>query len=63
MNSVGFLEKLLGGAEVEWKRLGDVVRIKNGKDHKTLGKANFRYTAPVESCDMQTPTLTTSLQS
>ena len=27
--------------EVEWKRLGDVVRIKNGKDHKTLGDGEF----------------------
>lgn len=41
MNSAGFLEKLLDGAEVEWKRLGDVVRIKNGKDHKTLGEGKF----------------------
>ena len=37
MSGVNFLEKLLDGAGVEWKRLGDIVRIKNGKDHKTLG--------------------------
>jgi type I restriction enzyme S subunit len=27
--------------EVEWLRLGDIVRIKNGKDHKILGDGNF----------------------
>jgi len=26
---------------VEFKRLGDIVRIKNGKDHKTLGEGDF----------------------
>jgi type I restriction enzyme, S subunit len=26
---------------VEFKRLGDIVRIRNGKDHKTLGDGNF----------------------
>ena len=26
---------------VEFKRLGDIVRIKNGKDHKTLGDGEF----------------------
>ncbi|MBG0596505.1 hypothetical protein B9Q32_24000 [Enterobacter kobei] len=38
---MSYLEKLLDGAEVEWKRLGDVVRIKNGKDHKSLGEGEF----------------------
>lgn len=38
---VDFLEKLLDGAEIEWLRLGDVVRIKNGKDHKSLGDGEF----------------------
>ena len=36
-----FMKKLLDGVEVEWKRLGDVVRIKNGKDHKALGEGEF----------------------
>jgi type I restriction enzyme, S subunit len=38
---MSFLEKLLNGVGVEWKRLGDVVRIKNGKDHKSLGDGKF----------------------
>ena len=38
---MSFLEKLLDGVGVEWKRLGDVVRIKNGKDHKSLGDGKF----------------------
>ncbi|SAF01383.1 type-1 restriction enzyme specificity protein [Enterobacter cloacae] len=41
MSEMSYLEKLLDGAEVEWKRLGDVVRIKNGKDHKSLGEGEF----------------------
>lgn len=32
-------ERCPGG--VEFKRLGDIVRIKNGKDHKTLGDGEF----------------------
>ena len=35
------MEKLLDGVAVEFKRLGDVVRIKNGKDHKSLGDGAF----------------------
>ena len=31
MSKVGFLEKLLDGAEVEWKKLGEVAKIKNGQ--------------------------------
>ncbi|MEQ9917720.1 restriction endonuclease subunit S [Pectobacterium aroidearum] len=38
---MSYLEKLLDGAEVEWKHLGDVARIKNGKDHKSLGEGEF----------------------
>lgn len=41
MSEMSYLEKLLDGAKVEWKRLGDVVRIKNGKDHKSLGEGEF----------------------
>ncbi len=31
MSERGFLEKLLDGASVEWKTLGDVVKIQRGK--------------------------------
>ncbi|MCX2317334.1 restriction endonuclease subunit S [Klebsiella quasipneumoniae] len=41
MNELSYLEKLLDGAEVKWKRLGDVARIKNGKDHKSLEDGEF----------------------
>lgn len=38
---MNYLDKLLDGVAVEWKRLGDVARIKNGKDHKKLGEGEF----------------------
>lgn len=41
MSCVNYLDKLLDGMVVEWKRLGDLVRIKNGKDHKALGEGEF----------------------
>lgn len=41
MRSVNFLKKLLDGVAVEWMRLADVARIKNGKDHKSLGDGKF----------------------
>ena len=41
MKNLEFIEKLLDGVGVEWKRLGDLVRIKNGKDHKALGEGEF----------------------
>lgn len=41
MSELSYLEKLLDGVDVEWKRLGDVARIKNGKDHKALGEGEF----------------------
>ncbi|MCK9246912.1 MAG: restriction endonuclease subunit S [Anaerolineaceae bacterium] len=41
MSKMSFLDKLLDGVEVEWKRLGNVVRIKNGKDHKTLADGKY----------------------
>ncbi|MCU6224024.1 restriction endonuclease subunit S [Morganella morganii] len=41
MSELSYLEKLLDGVEVEWKRLGDVARIKNGRDHKSLGEGAF----------------------
>lgn len=41
MSGASFLEKLLDGAGVEWKALGEVARIRNGKDHKSLGDGEF----------------------
>ncbi|EPL6466526.1 restriction endonuclease subunit S [Proteus mirabilis] len=41
MRQLSYLEKLLSGEEVEWRRLGNVARIKNGKDHKLLGEGMF----------------------
>jgi type I restriction enzyme S subunit len=41
MSKLSYLEKLLDEAEVEWKNLSDVARIKNGKDHKSLGEGKF----------------------
>lgn len=35
------MKNLLDGVTVEWKRLGDVARIKNGKDHKKLADGKF----------------------
>src|SRR5690606_41832061 len=34
---MSYLEKLLDGVEVEWKRLEDVLKIKNGKSYNTFG--------------------------
>lgn len=36
MSNLSFLEKLLDGAAVEWKALGEVAKIKHGKDWKAL---------------------------
>ncbi|EFA3934632.1 restriction endonuclease subunit S [Escherichia coli] len=36
-----YLEKLLDGVEVEWLPLSDLVRIRNGKDHKSLSEGEF----------------------
>jgi type I restriction enzyme, S subunit len=36
MSSVNFMEKLLDGVAVEWKSLGEVLTIKNGKDYKSF---------------------------
>ena len=41
MSEMNYLDRLLNGVAVEWKRLGDVARIKNGKDHKALGEGGF----------------------
>ncbi|EGQ8324774.1 restriction endonuclease subunit S [Morganella morganii] len=41
MNELSYLEKLLDGVGIEWKCLSDVARIKNGKDHKSLGEGKF----------------------
>ncbi|MBX8659135.1 restriction endonuclease subunit S [Citrobacter freundii] len=41
MSKLSYLEKLLNEANFEWKNLSDVARIKNGKDHKSLGEGKF----------------------
>ena len=41
MSKLSYLEKLLNEAKFEWKNLSDVARIKNGKDHKSLGEGKF----------------------
>jgi hypothetical protein len=63
MSELSYLEKLLDEAEVEWKNLSDVARIKNGKITSPLAKASSRFMVPVESCDMQTTTPIISPQS
>lgn len=40
MSDLGFLKKLLDGAEVESKPLGKIAQIKHGKDWKNLGEGN-----------------------
>lgn len=41
MNDFSLMGKLLDGVEVEWKALGDIVKIKNGKDHKQLNDGSI----------------------
>lgn len=41
MSGVDFLSKVLDGAEVEWKPLESVAKIKHGKDWKKLGTGQF----------------------
>jgi len=41
MSEESYLEKLLDGAEVVWMPLGEVVRIKHGKDWKKLNPGNI----------------------
>lgn len=41
MMKSSYIEKLLKGAKVEWKRLGEIVKIKNGKDWKRLNVGNI----------------------
>jgi type I restriction enzyme S subunit len=42
MKEASFLEKLLGGAEVGWKPLGEVVKIKTGQSvNKEMISANL----------------------
>lgn len=36
-----YIEKLLQGAEVEWKKLGEVCKIKNGKSYKHLNDGDI----------------------
>jgi len=40
VSDLGFLEKLLDGAEVEWKPLEKIAQIKHGKDWKNLGEGD-----------------------
>jgi len=40
MNKNRSIKELLDGVDVEWKKLGDVAKIKNGKDWKKLNKGN-----------------------
>jgi type I restriction enzyme S subunit len=40
VSDLGFLEKLLDGAEVEWKPLEKIAQIKHGKDWKTRASSN-----------------------
>ncbi|BFQ94606.1 restriction endonuclease subunit S [Gallibacterium anatis] len=41
MKHNAFLEKLLQGASVEWKTLGEVAIIRHGRDWKSLGAGNI----------------------
>ncbi len=41
VSKMSFMEKLLDGVEVEWKVLAEVVKIKNGKDWKSLGDGDI----------------------
>ena len=36
MSGVSFLEKLLDGEAVEWKELGDVIRLEKGRQLRNL---------------------------
>ena len=36
-----YLQQLLKDQKVEWKKLGEVCRIKNGRDYKHLGEGNI----------------------
>ncbi|ECI9603685.1 restriction endonuclease subunit S, partial [Salmonella enterica] len=36
MSEQNYLEKLLDGVEVEWTELGEIAKIKHGKDWKNL---------------------------
>lgn len=41
MSNMSFMEKLLQGAEVEWEPLGQVAKIKHGKDWKRLNSGDI----------------------
>lgn len=46
MNDLGFLEKLLGGSDVEWKPLGEVIKLEKGKQlNKELLSDDGKYPA------------------
>ncbi|CAM3553774.1 restriction endonuclease subunit S [Pseudostreptobacillus hongkongensis] len=46
---IKYLEKLLNGREVEWKKLGDVVNIQTGKLNSNMKVENGKY--PFFTCD------------
>jgi len=41
MSQLGFIGRLLGSTEVTWKPLGQVAKIKHGKDWKKLGEGDI----------------------
>ncbi|OCQ53284.1 putative type-1 restriction enzyme specificity protein [Photorhabdus australis subsp. thailandensis] len=41
MSNMSFMEKLLDGVEVEWMALGEVAKIKHGKDWKRLNSGDI----------------------
>jgi len=41
MSGLNFMEKLLDGVAVEWKALGEVLIIKNGRDYKSFQAGNI----------------------
>ena len=47
MSSVDFLEKLLNGAEVEWKKLGDEQFIEISNNERRPVKASLRSSGKV----------------
>jgi len=61
--NMNFMEKMLEGVTVEWKALGEVANIKNGKDWKKLGDGDTPVygsggiMAHVNACTYNKPTV------